>query len=75
VDKDSYLTHLSRCIHLNPVAAGLAARPHDWVYSSYRDTIGLRRGTLPRPAAVLDQFPSTAAYRESWKGLTTAASR
>jgi putative transposase len=61
VDKDSYLIHLSRYLHLNPVAAGLVARPQDWLYSSYRDTIGLRSGTLPRPAAALDQFPSRPA--------------
>lgn len=68
VDKDAYLTHLSRYIHLNPVAAGLVARPQDWTYSSYRDIIGLRDGTLPRPAAVLEQFPSTAVYRDFVEG-------
>ena len=64
VDQDAYLMHLSRYIHLNPVQAGLVQRPEDWEYSSYRDYIGLRQGTLPQPDIVLAQFPSVAAYRE-----------
>jgi len=63
VDQDSYLMHLSRYIHMNPVTAGLAARPEDWVFSSYRDYIGLRDGTLPVPDLVLSQFPSRQAYQ------------
>ncbi len=35
VDRDEYLAHLARYIHLNPVAAGLASRPGDWPYSKY----------------------------------------
>lgn len=64
VDKDEYLLHLSRYIHLNPVAAGLVVRPEEWVFSSYRDYVGLREGTLPVPDAILSQFPSRQAYRE-----------
>jgi len=64
VDEDSYLLHLSRYIHLNPVAAGLAARPEDWAFSSYRDYIGLRDGALPITDEILSQFPSRQAYRE-----------
>ena len=64
VDQDAYLKWLSRYIHLNPVAAGLASIPADWAYSSYRDYIGLRHGTLPNPEIVLSQFPSRQAYAE-----------
>ena len=35
VDRDEYLAHLARYIHLNPVAAGLVSRPGDWPYSNY----------------------------------------
>jgi len=63
VDRDDYLVHLSRYIHLNPVMAGLIRMPEDWEFSSYRDYIGLRRGTLPVPAIVLSQFPSPEAYQ------------
>jgi hypothetical protein len=63
VDRDDYLAHLSRYIHLNPVRAGLVREPRDWEFSSYRDYLGLRRGTLPAPDVVLAQFPSREAYR------------
>lgn len=62
VDKDGYLLHLSRYIHRNPVSAGLVAHPADWPFSSYRDYVGLRGGTLPKPEVVLAQFVSVAGY-------------
>ncbi|MEI2692134.1 MAG: transposase [Anaerolineae bacterium] len=62
VDNNDYLVHLSRYIHRNPVDAGLVARPADWVFSSYRDYIGLRQGKLPHPDIVLGQFSSRADY-------------
>ena len=64
VDQDRYLLHLSRYIHLNPVAAGLVDRAEEWVFSSYREYVGLRSGTLPATDLVLSQFPSRQAYRE-----------
>jgi putative transposase len=56
IDRPGYLLHLSRYIHLNPVRAGLVKRPEDWVYSSYRDYVGLRSGTLPQMTLVLEQL-------------------
>ncbi|MEN6439844.1 MAG: transposase [Syntrophobacter sp.] len=35
IDKDNYLLELSRYIHLNPVRAGIVAKPLDYPYSSY----------------------------------------
>jgi REP element-mobilizing transposase RayT len=70
VDRNEYLLHLSRYIHLNPVEAGLVRQAQDWEFSSYQEYIGLRQGTLPRPAVVLSQFPNRDAYRrfvESYK--------
>jgi putative transposase len=63
VDRDAYLIHLSRYIHWNPVAAGLVKRPADWAFSSYRDYVGLRAGTLPVTNLILSQFPSRGAYQ------------
>ena len=40
VEADEYATELSRYIHLNPVRAGMAAKPEDWSWSSYRGYIG-----------------------------------
>jgi putative transposase len=40
VEADEYATELSRYIHLNPVRAGIAAKPEDYSWSSYRSYIG-----------------------------------
>lgn len=45
VDRDAYLLELSRYIHLNPVRAGLVARPEEYPWSSYRAYLG--QETLP----------------------------
>jgi putative transposase len=65
IDSDEYLAYLSCYIHLNPVWAGLAKRPEDWGFSSYRDYVGLRRGTLPNPSVILEQFRTREEYRKS----------
>lgn len=40
VEKQSHLLELHRYIVLNPVRAGLAVRPEEWIWSSYRATCG-----------------------------------
>jgi putative transposase len=70
IDEDAYLTHLSRYIHLNPVRRGPAAHAEDWIYSSYRDCIGLRQGSLPQPTIVLSQSGSASTYREFVESYT-----
>ncbi len=62
VDRREYLVHLSRYIHLNPVMARIARRPEDWEYSSYREFIGTRDGTLPKPDAVWREFSPHSDY-------------
>jgi hypothetical protein len=63
VDRNETLLHLSRYVHLNPVEAGLVKRAQDWEFSSYREYVGLRPGTLPRPGVILSQFPTSDGYR------------
>jgi REP element-mobilizing transposase RayT len=58
----SYLEHLSRYIHRNPVVAGLVSSPKDWIYSSYLDYIGWRDGSLPFKEAILIYFHSPEEY-------------
>ena len=41
VEDDNQLLHLTRYIHLNPSSVNLVLKPDDWVYSSYREYIGL----------------------------------
>jgi len=63
VDEENHLVHLSRYIHLNPVEAGLVKVPHEWEFSSYREYIGLRAGTLPATEILLSEFQSREQYR------------
>jgi len=63
VDREEYLLHLSRYLHLNPVMAGLVQRAEDWEFSSYPEYVGMRAGTLPQPRAVLSLLPSANDYR------------
>ncbi|MCI0478697.1 MAG: transposase [Anaerolineales bacterium] len=64
VEKEEYLLQLSRYIHLNPVNAGLVVYAEDWEFSSYRDYIGLRNGTLIVPEIIRAYLPTPRAYRE-----------
>lgn len=41
VDSDAYLLELTRYVVLNPVRAGMAKKPSDWPWSSYRASVGL----------------------------------
>jgi REP element-mobilizing transposase RayT len=43
VEADTYAAELSRYIHLNPVRAGIVARPEDYAWSSYRCFVGRQR--------------------------------
>ena len=63
IKEEGHLVHLTRYLHLNPVLGGLVERPEDWEFSSYREYVGLRGGTLPTPESVLEQFGTVEAYR------------
>ena len=63
VDREEYLVHLSRYIHLNPVAAGLVDRPEQWEFSSYLEYICQRQGTLPKCDWLQTVFPTVDDYR------------
>ena len=41
VEKEAYLLELARYVVLNPVRAGMVAKPEDWPWSSYRSTMGM----------------------------------
>ena len=63
IQSEHYLLGITSYIHLNPVHAGLVATPEAWEYSSYREYIGLRHGTLPHPEIILSHFEDSQAYR------------
>jgi putative transposase len=63
VDREEYLIHLCRYIHLNPVKAGLVAEIGDWPYSNYLEWIEQRAGTLKDDVFIRDRFPTPEAYQ------------
>lgn len=65
VEADEYATELSRYIHLNPVRAGIVARPEEYQWSSYRNYIG--QGKTPewlKTDFILGYFGNRAAATE-----------
>jgi putative transposase len=74
VDREEYLIHLCRYIHLNPVQAKLVKSPEQWRYSNYLEWLGQRAGALIDETFVRDRFSTPSSYRsfvtdymdESW---------
>jgi REP element-mobilizing transposase RayT len=62
VDRDEYVIHLCRYVHLNPVVAGLVSKPAEWPYSNYLEWIQARPGTLVDRTFVWNFFPTPEAY-------------
>jgi putative transposase len=63
VDREEYLVHLCRYIHLNPLKAGLVSRLEDWPYSSYLDWIDQRSGSLKDNQFIQERFPTPESYQ------------
>jgi REP element-mobilizing transposase RayT len=63
IDRDEYLIHLCRYIHLNPVRAKLVERPEEWSYSNYLEWIDQRSGTLKDEKFIRQWFPQASAYQ------------
>jgi putative transposase len=73
VEKQAYLLELCRYVVLNPVRAGMVTGAGDWVWSSYRETVGARvarrDALVPLSKAWLlaqfadDEHAARAAYR------------
>ncbi|MBA4313252.1 MAG: transposase [Chlorobiaceae bacterium] len=51
IEREGYLTHLCRYIHLNPVKAQLVRLPEEWEFSDYREWTS---GEPPTSVKVLD---------------------
>jgi hypothetical protein len=63
VDREDYLIHLYRYIHLNPLNANLVPLIHDLPYSNYLEWIGQRAGTLKDEAFIRESFANPEAYQ------------
>ena len=64
VEDDSYLIHLCKYIHINPIKAGLVTKPEDWDYSNYQEFIGLRNGSLFDPGFFEEYFHDNKEYSD-----------
>lgn len=53
IDKDNYLTELSRYIHLNPVRAKITEKPEDYPYSSYLSYITDKKDPVAEQGLIL----------------------
>jgi putative transposase len=67
-EADSYLLELVRYLHLNPVRAGLAARPEEYGWSSHRRYLSGHDGDGVAVEAILERFSpirrrAVTAYR------------
>jgi hypothetical protein len=56
VDTAAYLCELARYVAMNPVRAGLCARPEDWPWSAHRALVGLSAAGFTAVDALLDHF-------------------
>ncbi|MEA3051200.1 MAG: REP-associated tyrosine transposase [Sphingomonadales bacterium] len=58
---EPYLLACARYVELNPVRAGLAARPEDWPWSSARAHLGESEDGLTDPLPLLERWPEWRA--------------
>jgi REP-associated tyrosine transposase len=67
-DKDAYLLELVRYIHLNPVRAGMAKAPEDYVWTGHLCYLSNKGGDLIDDGFVLDQFSDdTSSARRRYR--------
>ena len=58
ITDERYLLTLTNYIHQNPLRTGLVKNIIDWEFSSYRDYIGKRKGTLINKTLMQKEFNS-----------------
>ena len=61
---DRYLLTVVSYIHQNPVRGKKVVRLEDWPYSSYRDIVGMRCGTLPDKGFYRKYFKSDTEFKK-----------
>jgi REP element-mobilizing transposase RayT len=75
IDRDPYLTHLCGYIHLNPVHAGLVARPEEWEYSDYREWISAETSPISAARRVREEYVGTGKDYEKYVGDFSGAEK
>ncbi len=64
ITTENHLRHLCRYNHVNPVKDGFVMKPEDWLFSNYRDWVGLRAGTMVDHGFIETFFGMTESYRK-----------
>ena len=64
VEKNNYLIHICRYIHLNPLTAGLVTDLENWPFSNYLEFIGKRNGVLYDASFRNSNFQNHDGYKE-----------
>jgi putative transposase len=64
VDDVSYLLSVVTYIHQNPVRAKLVSRQEEWEFSSYRDYVGMRNGTLPKKEIIFNYIQTPEDFKK-----------
>jgi putative transposase len=71
VDDTSYLLHLSKYIHQNPVAAGLVHTAEEWEFGSTLDFLGQNRFSFLTKTRLLEMAGGEARLAEFLRSRTT----
>ncbi len=73
VGDDIYLRRVIAYIHLNPVSAGIVARPEDYRLSGHREILGVAAAQLADPDEALRLFAETRREaRRAYRGTIVA---
>ena len=64
VDRDNYLVHLCRYIHLNPLKANLVTELKDWPFSNYFEFVGKRNGKFIDKDFIKSFFTDALEYED-----------
>lgn len=64
IESDEQLLHVSRYIHLNPIASNLVKDLRDYRWSSYPEYIGIRKDSLCAKEEILSFFKSPKDYEQ-----------
>ena len=69
---EEHLAHAVRYVSLNPVRAGLVARPEDWCWSSVSGHLSGQDSKLVKVAPVLERYGDFAAFLDQKEGESEA---
>ena len=64
ISTEEQLLHLTRYIHLNPATSYIVEKPETFIYSSYREYLGLVGDKITQPGQVLGPNYSSKDYKQ-----------